>query len=348
LNNCVSSSNKQTNQAPHSYKAPIVILGPTGVGKTDLALELAHKLDGHIINADSAQMYTPLTIGTAKPNYKNSAIVHHCFDIIGEPVHYDVMQYRQKLIDTVTHVQQRNKVPIIVGGSGFYIKSLLYPPMAATMPAKMPDLEKVTWDDLHAIDPVRAAQIHPQDSYRIKRAMEIWYQQGIKPSECKPVFEPWTDMNIVWVTRDRESLYERINKRVIAMIDAGWIDEVQQLRNTPWESFLHEKKIIGYDLILSACADNGCKEKEQRAHLIEKIQQKTRNYAKAQIIFWKSFKAQIAASLKNYQGPYRITIKETSPDYAGLVDPNSSELKDPGLTLATHDLYINQLLQIYT
>lgn len=334
MNNYASSSNKQIKQEQPSSKTPIVILGPTGVGKTDVALALAEKLGGEIINADSAQMYTPLTIGTAKPDYKNSAIVHHCFDMLDEPVNYDVMQYRQKLIETVNYVQQQNNVPIIVGGSGFYIKSLLYPPSLTTVTEQgryglSGPLKEITWQALHAIDPVRAAQIHPNDTYRIKRALEIWYQQGIKPSECKPEFRPWTDMLIVWMTRERKELYERIDKRVVAMIDAGWINEVAQLRGTAWESFLRGKKIIGYDTILSACADNACDTKAQKDQLIKEIQQKTRNYAKAQLIFWKSFKKQIEASLKTYQGPYRIIILESS------------------LTLATHDLYINQLLQIY-
>lgn len=326
MNNCVSSSNKQIKPEPQSYK-PLVLLGPTGVGKSDVALELAEKLDGQIINADSAQMYTPLTIGTAKPDYKKSKIGHHCYDILNEPVHYNVMQYRQKLIETVQEIQARKKVPIIVGGSGFYIKSLLYPPAPADNAKVSVESSKMTWDNLNAIDPVRAAQIHPHDTYRIKRALEIWYHQGIKPSQLKPVFAPWDDMTIVWLDRDRNQLYERINQRVLSMIDAGWIEEVQALRGTAWETFLRGKKIIGYDSILAYLDMPETMRDKNR--LIEQIQRKTRNYAKAQKIFWGSLKAQIESSLENYQGPHRIIIMEIN------------------LTLTTHDLYINQLLQIY-
>lgn len=328
MNNCASSYNKQIKPEPRSYK-PLVLLGPTGVGKTDVALELAALLDGEIINADSAQMYMPLTIGTAKPDYKKSTIVHHCFDILDEPVHYNVMQYRQKLIDTVKEIQARKKVPIIVGGSGFYIKSLLYPPAPTADETKVAsvDSSKMTWQDLQARDPERAAQIHPHDTYRIKRALEIWYHQGIKPSQIKPIFAPWDDMTIVWMTRDKKELYERIDQRVVAMIDAGWIEEVQQLRNTAWESFLRGKKIIGYDSILEYLDIPATMRDKNK--LTEQIQRKTRNYAKAQRIFWSGLKAQIESSLKNYQGTHRIIIMEID------------------LTLTTHDLYINQLLQIY-
>jgi tRNA dimethylallyltransferase len=329
---------------------PLVIMGPTGVGKSQMALELAQVLDGEIINADSAQMYTPLTIGTAKPAYDTSTIPHHCYDIIDEPVHYSVMQYRQKLMETVADIQKRNKVPIIVGGSGFYIKSLLFPPAiirasssasyGVTSPPQSLDTfvptaeildrcRSATWDQLNTIDAVRAAQLHPHDTYRIGRALAIWYTYGVKPSECNPVYEPWTDMIVVWLTRDRQELYAGINKRVVAMIDAGWIKEVAALRNTRWESFMQGKKIIGYDLILSMFAQEQKIDSDLEKKLVEQIQQKTRNYAKGQMIFWKSLKKQIEAAQTRYQGSHRITITEID------------------LTLAAHDLYINQLLKIY-
>lgn len=107
---------------PHA----IIIYGATGTGKTDFALEIARRTPAEIINMDIGSFYAPLTIGTAKPNWRNEAVVHHLFDIIDEPCNYTVVAYRQACLELVRDIVSRNKLPIIVGGSGFYLKSLFF------------------------------------------------------------------------------------------------------------------------------------------------------------------------------------------------------------------------------
>lgn len=109
----------------------IIIAGPTGVGKSDVGLALASNINGEIINADVGQLYTPLSIGTAKPEWKESEVPHHLFDVLDKPVDFTVTQYRELLLKTVHDVCNRNRVPIIVGGSSFYLSSLFFPPKGA-------------------------------------------------------------------------------------------------------------------------------------------------------------------------------------------------------------------------
>ncbi len=107
----------------------LIITGPTASGKTDLSLAIAREIDAEIINGDVGQFYTPLSVGTAKPDWRNQEVPHHLFDIISEPQDFSVSAYRQLVIDTAEKVWQRGRLPIIVGGSLFYIKSLFFPPM---------------------------------------------------------------------------------------------------------------------------------------------------------------------------------------------------------------------------
>src|SRR5579863_9779399 len=109
----------------------LIVYGPTGVGKTDVALAIAQHIPAEIINMDMGQFYTPLSIGTAKPDWKNSPIPHHLFDIIDTPINYTVAEYRTMLYKTVQEVIGRGNLPILVGGSGFYLHSLLFPPHTA-------------------------------------------------------------------------------------------------------------------------------------------------------------------------------------------------------------------------
>ena len=156
----------------------LIIYGPTGVGKTDMALAIAASVPAEIINMDMGQFYTPLSIGTAKPDWQNNSVPHHLFDIVDTPINYTVSEYRTLLYKTVEEVTQRGNLPILVGGSGFYLHSLLFPPQVA-----IPDVDIAAlysagtdlWSTLYAIDPKRALSIDKADEYRIKRALSIWH-----------------------------------------------------------------------------------------------------------------------------------------------------------------------------
>jgi tRNA dimethylallyltransferase len=289
----------------------IIILGPTGVGKTDAALALGEQTAIEIINGDMGQLYEPLTIGTAKPNWRHEPIPHHLFDSINEPRRYSAAEYRRAVLSCGEAIARRGALPVIVGGSGFYIKSLFFP-LQETQQTEEASAH-YSWAQLAQVDAQRAAEIHPHDDYRINRAMALW-QQGVLPSSCKPLFQP-SDfaVHVVYLTRSREELYARIDARVEIMLEQGWIEEVQQLSDE-WRAFVREKKIIGYPEIIEYLHD----EAYTREQLIATIARKTRAYAKRQETFWRSF----CRSLK---------------------DKNEVTLHELNLTLCDVGLYLNQL-----
>jgi tRNA dimethylallyltransferase len=282
-------------------KSMIIIYGPTGVGKTDYALSLAERLGGEIINMDMGALYTSLTIGTAKPDWRSEAIPHHLFDVVDSPRQVTVVEYRSLLIPLLESLRQRGKVPILVGGSGFYLKSLFFPPQGApiTESDAYADIqENQLWHHLEGIDPDRAHSIDPHDLYRVRRALDIWYTTGKKPSLYAPTFQPLAPFALFFLTRERKELYTRIDSRVFHMIDAGWVEEVEGLLGTSWESFIREKKIIGYDDILDYLAT--ARTEGDKKNMVHAIQQKTRNYAKRQYTFWRSLQKDLQDALAEY------------------------------------------------
>ena len=297
----------------------IIIFGPTGVGKSDIAQSLASFLPIEIINMDVGQFYAPLSIGTAKPAWQQSSIPHHLFDIIAEPKNITVAEYRDLVIDQVRTVWQHKKIPVLVGGSGFYLMSLFFPPEAA----KTDQVTQGTWQDLNELDPARAAKIHPQDIYRIQRALSIIKTTGRLPSVYQPHFDPIAPFIITELVRERQDLYDRINGRTKVMMQLGWQNEVEKLLNTEWELYLQQKKLIGYDDIISYLKSE--EDKRNYDQLIATIAQKTRHYAKRQLTFG------------------RMLIARLKEQYA-FMQSSKSSVEVFNLTLSDVDLYINQLL----
>ncbi|MGD1997711.1 MAG: tRNA (adenosine(37)-N6)-dimethylallyltransferase MiaA [Candidatus Dependentiae bacterium] len=276
----------------------IVIAGPTASGKSDFSLQIAQQCNGEIINADSVQMYTPVSIGTAKPDWRNEPIPHHLFDIIDTPTRYDVVRYREEIARLSAEMAQRDVTPILVGGSLFYIKSLLYPPhnlpKTGSVPAPVRALSTaLLYEHLKTIDADRAAQIMPTDTYRVQRAVQIWYEHGVKPSTQQPVYQPLLPLHIIFLCPPLETLYARINKRTDIMIhEQGWIDEARRVYKDPvWREFIAQRKFIGYPELFAWIAKG---ERESELPMVaEKIAQATRHYAKRQRCFWRSFLEQI-------------------------------------------------------
>lgn len=301
----------------------LFVFGPTAVGKTDFVDKLALHAPIEIINMDSSQCYTPLTIGTAKPDWRSSTVPSHLFDILDQPIHQTVVAYRALALEAINSAWQHNKIPVFVGGSGFYLASLLYPPVSETT-----DITKTmdvvgSWEELNVIDSERAQLIHHNDHYRINRALNIWHQTGVKPSQYEPPFNPPGDCTLLFLTRERSELKERIEQRVHAMMQQGFIDEVHSL--TPaWKAFVREKKIIGYADVIAYLEGEPI---EQEYHdMIAAIVQKTTQYAKKQETFWRSLTKKIA---KN--GPEANSYQQVKSDLINL-------------TLSEVDLYIKQLL----
>ena len=296
-------------------KKAIFIYGPTASGKTEFADNIAEVLSAEIINMDSAQLYTPLNIGTAKPDWKASSHAQHLFDCMDEPEHITVYAYRQMALATMEAIWSRNKIPIFVGGSGFYLKSMLFPAQdSSSVKSDKPifDDQSDLWEKLNQVDPERANAIHPHDIYRIKRALEIWHTTGKKPSIYKPVYNPPAPFLLVYVTRKRKDLYARIDERVLTMVKEGWLQEVSSLCATPWELFVQEKGFIGYSELIGYI-----KHAYDLEYAIELIQQRTRNYAKRQETFWRMLKKEVLEAQQIEHAP-KGTIMEFDLTYPGL------------------------------
>jgi len=305
-----------------------IIFGPTAVGKTETAFNVAEHIPSEIVNMDMGQLYTPLSIGTAKPDWKNEPVPHHMFDLIDTPRNFTVTEYRAKLMQTLDDIWSRNKLPILVGGSGFYLKSIFFPPrinvIKDLVDKHFKDSENL-WQELYLIDPDRAAQLDRNDLFRIRRALNIWLNTGKKPSEFAPVFEPPAPFTITCLLRDREDLYKRINDRTRIMLKNGWIDEVRQLQGTVWEQFLQEKNIIGYNDIFTYL--KGRQTKDDYKKMVSLIQKQTRHYAKRQITFWRMLKRELINASAHY--------------YPADEKP---EIDQVNLTSTNLDLYIEELL----
>jgi len=301
----------------------IFIYGPTAVGKTDVSEGLAKAISGEVINMDSSQCYTALKVGTAKPDWRSSSTVCHLFDIIDSPVTSSVVHYQEQARAAIQLVRQKGKTPIFVGGSGFYLMSLLYPPVGKSLEVVC---NRGTWRDLYAIDPDRAVKIHANDQYRIDRALTIWHETGIKPSLYAPIFNPPGDFKVFFLQREREELRQRIQMRTAQMLEDGFIEEVQSLGDE-WHAFLKRKKIIGYPEVIAYLNS------ERTAHdyraMKERIISKTMGYTKRQRVFWHMLEKRLN------------DIKKTAICTAEV----NFDVDVINLTLSGLDLYIKQLSQ---
>ena len=308
------------------HQLPIIfVYGPTAVGKSQFAESLAQKVPAEIVNMDSAQCYTELKIGTAKPNWQASETPHHLFDIIDAPVYTSVTEYRERALAAIAEIRKKGKVPIFVGGSGFYLMSLLFPPLLDQFVSNYSG--DGTWQELNRIDPDRAANIHPNDQYRIDRALDIWHAIGVKPSEYTPQFDAPGDFSIFFLTRDRQELRDRIEQRVDLMLQEGLVQEVASL-SSEWHKFLKKKKFIGYPQVLHYLESSQTAQDYQKMRV--DIINKTAAYAKRQWTFWRMLKGKIDDLNYLKKGVHG----EVPPHFDAAVI---------NLTLSDLDLYIKQL-----
>lgn len=263
----------------------VVIAGPTGIGKSAVALQLASLFDGEIVNADASSVRQELNIGTAKPHLEHVDVKHHLFDIIKPQEGFSIKDFQLKAFDAISLVHQKNKLPIVVGGSGLYIASILGN-YNLNVPSRNPEFEKEfahldnlsLHQELAKINKAKADVIHPNNRRRVLRAIEI--ESTNQTSHDNPVILPY-DAFVVCLTCDRNILYERINHRVEEMFSNGWILEVESLiRKNIDVAKLQE---IGYKEINEYLKGKGSLEQFK-----EIIKQKTRNYAKRQMTWFKN------------------------------------------------------------
>lgn len=268
----------------------LVIVGPTASGKSALAVALAKHFGGEIISADSMQIYKNLDIGTAKPTEEEKqGIPHHLIDFLPLNTSFSCADYTALAHKTITEVSERGKLPILCGGTGLYIDSVIYDNDFSTVPADneyRTELEKYTNEKLHEslfeVDPVSASKIHKNNRKRVIRALEIYKVSGKPKSfwdENSRTNESRYDYLIIGLnSSDRDYLYDRINRRVDVMIENGLVDEVN---NNPIDDEKTAGQAIGYKEIKEYLCGN-C----SLPDAINNLKQATRNYAKRQLTWF--------------------------------------------------------------
>jgi tRNA dimethylallyltransferase len=239
----------------------IAIIGPTGVGKNRLALYLAPKLKAEIVNADSRQIYRFMDIGTAKPTREELASVpHHLYDIINPDQDFSLAQYKVLVGKSIHDIQERNKIPLLVGGSGQYLWAVLEGweiPHIPPDPELRQKLETIAVEkgvnelymQLEQIDPVAARKIEKHNMRRIIRALEVYSQAGVPFSELRRKKAPDYQTIIIGLTAARKELYRRVDDRVDEMIRLGLITEVAKLKRMGYDFHLPSLHSIGYNQI---------------------------------------------------------------------------------------------------
>ena len=271
----------------------IIITGFTGSGKSGLAVDVAKKYNGEIISCDSVQIYKHLDIGSAKVTEEEmQGIPHHLIDILGPTEEYSVGQFVKDAEKCINEICSRNKLPILVGGTGLYIKALLqgYDFSATDKNAEFRqthfDLAKqngnlYVWNKLNKIAPNKASSVHPNNLKRVIRYLEI-ETFGQQPSTTYSVLKGY-DTLAVGVVADRELIYDKINKRVDIMVDMGLENEVKNLKDMGLTLDNNCMNTIGYREMLQYLQGE-----ISRDQAIDLIKQHTRNYCKRQLTFMKT------------------------------------------------------------
>jgi tRNA dimethylallyltransferase len=273
-----------------------IISGPTAVGKSLIAYYLAKRVNGEIVNCDSVQLYKYMDIGSAKPDEREMAAVkHHLYSIADPRENMTVAAYQKLAIETINDLLSRGRTPIVCGGTGLYLNSILYDMdfgATAESDERRVELERLCeergseymYQYLEALDPDAASRIHPNNARKIVRAIEAFeYGRGIRDlSECP--LNPDYDFKFFALNMEREWLYDRINRRVSRLISDGLVDEVNGLLEQGYDPELPSMKGIGYKEIIGFL--NGEYDLFDAKELIMK---NTRHYAKRQITWLKRY-----------------------------------------------------------
>ncbi|ACL76046.1 tRNA (adenosine(37)-N6)-dimethylallyltransferase MiaA [Ruminiclostridium cellulolyticum] len=275
----------------------IVIVGPTASGKTNLSIELAKAMDGEIISADSMQIYKYMDIGTAKPTKDEmQGIKHYLINEVLPSEDFNVVRFKELAEKYIVKILEKNKQPIVAGGTGLYISSLINNINFSESEsdwelreALKKEVDELGPEHLHKklqeVDPDSALNIHPNNIKRVIRALEVYYQTH-KPisyhNEISRKTPPKYEFILVGLSMDRQVLYERINRRVDIMVENGLVDEVKKLVNLGYADSIISMQGIGYKEILEYLRNTYTLEQA-----IENIKQGTRRYAKRQITWFK-------------------------------------------------------------
>ena len=286
--------NAQTN---NKLLSAVVVCGPTGIGKTSFAIELARRFRGEIIGADSMQLYRHMDIGTAKPTAEERAAVkHHMVDVVEPDAHFDAKMYAHMAYASVVSLAENGILPFIVGGTGLYIKALIHGLFesikidASVRERLKKEAQELGGSHLHSrlktCDPAAAARIHGNDTYRIVRALEIFETTGKPMSDTQQQhqFKPQRLQTVkLGLHMEREDLYQRIDKRVDIMLDQGLFEEVKRLVEAGYSLELKSMKSLGYRHM--AAFLNKELDWDETVRILKRD---TRHYAKRQMTWFKA------------------------------------------------------------
>ncbi|AKU34854.1 tRNA (adenosine(37)-N6)-dimethylallyltransferase MiaA [Lacticaseibacillus paracasei] len=274
-------------------KRIVMIVGPTAVGKSDLGVYLAQQLHGEVINGDAYQIYRHMDIGTAKITPKEmQGVPHHLLDIADPTVAYSVAKFKKAATAMIDTVADRQQLPILVGGTGFYLNSLrLNLPLGGKAPptairqrwqvALATNGQSWLWQQLAQRDPDAAQQIAPANTRRVIRALEVGELTGRRFSD-QPQPEPLFSTLVIGLTTDRAVLYDRINARVDAMMQAGLLAEVEQLLKTV-SADAQAMQAIGYKELVPYLHGQA-----ELANCVALIKQHSRHFAKRQLTYFRN------------------------------------------------------------
>ena len=275
----------------------VVIVGPTASGKTGLSIELAKRIGGEIISADSMQIYKDMDIGTAKVTKEEAeGIKHYLVDCVSPDERYTVSDFKRDAENAIKEILEKGKTPIVVGGTGLYVNSLIYGIEYQDMKfdeiyrnelmekAESEEGLKELWDEANKIDPEAMTKISKNDKKRIIRVLEIYKATGKTKTEQEILSRQngvKYDYKVFGITMDREKLYNRINLRVDIMIEKGLEDEVRNLLNK-YDEFPTAMQGLGYKEVVEYF--EGILTRDE---MIEKIKQESRRYAKRQMTWFR-------------------------------------------------------------
>ena len=279
----------------------VVIVGPTAVGKTDIAIKLAREIEGEIISADSRQIYKYFDIGTAKPSkIERSSVVYHLVDFVEPNEDYNVAAYRRQAIKLISDISNRGKVPILVGGSGLYVRAVtdgLFEVQASSHEVREKLREerrlfgnKRLYSRLKKVDPETASKVNENDFYRIMRALEVYEIEGVPVSKLRSQWkedeEPQFNLVMMGLAIERAELYGRIEDRVDKMFNAGLLGEVEAILRMGVDRKRIAMQGIGYKEIVDYLNDNPAKggRLEEVKRLIKR---NTRRFAKRQLTWFR-------------------------------------------------------------
>jgi tRNA dimethylallyltransferase len=274
-------------------KKALAVIGPTCTGKSDLALDLTNEFSGEIVNADSMQVYRRFDIGTAKPDRAaRDRVPHHLIDVVEPSEPFNAALFKAMADRALADIWARDKIPVIVGGTGLYLRALIYDLFEVPKDMELrEDLKRAyadnpleMYEELKRIDPIYARKISHNDKIRVVRALEVYRLTGIEMSRWEAAHgfrDARYEVLKIGLTGDRAELYSRIDKRVDYMLDKGWVAEVRHILSTGCPEATKPFSGIGYREILSHLKGFICFE-----DMVKDIKKQTRRYAKRQFTWF--------------------------------------------------------------